>query len=100
MLKTFGISALLLGSLIAVVPQVASARDHDDDREDAWERYQRREQHEWHEQREWREHEQREWREHQQHEWREHERSEHPNYDYRYGYQRGYYDRFGYWHAY
>lgn len=49
MLKAIGISTLLLGSLMALVPQVASARDHKYDRDHrAWER---------HERREWREHE-------------------------------------------
>jgi hypothetical protein len=76
MLKSFGISALLLGSLVAVVPQVASARDHDYDYNRdhrAWERHER----------------------HERREWREHERWEH-----RYRYSQGYYDRFGYWHWY
>jgi hypothetical protein len=72
MLKTFGISALLLGSLVALGPQVASARDHDYDRDHrAWERHER----------------------HEQREWREHERWEHRH-------RHGYYDRYGYWHSY
>ena len=72
MLKIFGISALLLSSLVALGPQVASARDYDYDRDHrAWERHKR----------------------HERREWREHERWEHR---YRYGY----YDRYGYWHSY
>lgn len=71
MLKTFGISALLLGSLMALSPQAASARDHDYDRDRrAWERRER------------------------------HERREHERWERRYGYRYGFYDRFGYWHTY
>ncbi len=72
MLKTFGVSALLLGLCMALVPQVASARDHDYDRDRrAWERHER----------------------HERHERRERERREHR-------YRHGYYDRYGYWHGY
>jgi hypothetical protein len=74
MLRTFGISTLLFTSLMGLVPQVASARDHDYDRDRrTWERHER----------------------HERREWREHERWEH-----RYRYRHGYYDRFGYWHGY
>jgi hypothetical protein len=71
MLKSFGISALVLGSLMALVPQAASARDHDYDRD------------------------RREWARHERQERRERERWEH-----RHHYRYGYYDRYGYWHGY
>ena len=74
MFKTWGVSALILGSALALAqPQVAAARDRDDYRDSR---------------RAWKQHERRERKE-----WREHERWERR-------YARGYYDRFGYWHGY
>ncbi len=73
MLRTFAISGLMLSFLMAFAPPVASARDHDYDRDRrAWQRHER----------------------HERHEWREHERWER-----RHGYRYGYYDRYGYWHS-
>ena len=68
MLKTFGISGLLLSLVMAVAPPVASARDHDYDEPARMGTPER-------------------------HEWRKHERWEQ-----RHGYRYGYYDRYGYWH--
>jgi Ni/Co efflux regulator RcnB len=82
MFRSLAVSALVLGSALALVqPQVAAARDRDDYRYD----------------REWRErlrHER-----HEREEFRERERWEH-RFDrdrYRH-FRRGYYDRYGYWH--
>ena len=89
MLRSLTVSILILGSVLAFMqPQVAAARDRDDYRYDR-DRYRD-------ERRERARHER-----HEREEWREHERWEH-RYDHdRYrDYQRGYYDRWGYWHWY
>jgi hypothetical protein len=80
MLRSFGISALVLGSVLALAqPQVASARDRDDYRRDRDRREDR----------------------HRREEWREHERWEHRYARPIYGDPRyGFFDRFGYWHWY
>ena len=74
MFKIFGIPALVLGSLMALVPQTASARYHDYDRDRrAWDRQEGRE-------------------------WRAHERWERRHHYY--GYRYGFYGRYRSWHWY
>ncbi|HYL35920.1 MAG TPA: hypothetical protein VEV17_08420 [Bryobacteraceae bacterium] len=105
MLRSFGISAVLLGSVLALAqPQTAAARDRDGQRYDRGRGFDRdRRYGERHERGE----------RHGREEWREHERWEHR---YRPGYYNGYYngynnngygdprygffDQYGYWHWY
>jgi hypothetical protein len=109
MLKKLGLTGLALAAALTVLgPQVASARDRDDNRYRGNEGYyggsygngygynaygySPRNSHEEHE-----------WRERQRREWREHERRERARrYYYNRGnaYQNGYYDSYGYWHPY
>ena len=97
MFKSLAVSALMLGSVLAVAPQMASASDRDDyyryDRDSRWDRHRR------HEAEERRERELR----------RERERRYYNGYyNNGYGYSngyynnnnRGYYDRWGNWHWY
>jgi len=72
MFRSLAVSTLVLGSALALMPQVAAARDRDDR---YWRGGERR--HERHEREEARERAR----------WRQH-------------YRAGYYDRYGYWHHY
>jgi Ni/Co efflux regulator RcnB len=82
MLKSLTVSTLILGSVLAFAhPQVAAARDRDDYRHDRdRDRYERRDR-----------------ERHEREERRERERWEHR---YARDRDRGYYDRWGYWHWY
>jgi hypothetical protein len=89
MLRSLAVSALVLGSALALVqPQVAAARDRDDyryDRDERGERWRERLRHERHE----------------REEFRERERREHRFDRDRYRDARGgFYDRYGNWHGY
>jgi hypothetical protein len=95
MWRTLGITSLVLGSALALAPQVASARDRDDYRNDR-NRY---------EDRDYRAPARNQNRDRD--EWRERQRGEGRNvrsyYNYGNGYRdnrQGYYDRYGYWHWY
>ena len=91
MFKSLAVSTLILGSALALVqPQVAAARDRDDYR-DGYYAYGYRDDDRG--RREWRERER-----HRREEWRERERWERRHRGYDRNYQRGYYDRYGYWH--
>jgi hypothetical protein len=99
MLRSFGISALVIGSVLALAqPQTAAARDRDDHRDNH--RYDRGRGYD---------RDRRGNQRHEREEWREHERWEQR---YRPGYYNGYvnngygdprygfFDRYGYWHWY